>query len=307
MSNRSAILTLTAVLLTIVLSNWRSDSQQPAPPSEKNAPAGKADGKSADTDEEKTREINIKADRAKYNNKTGITTFVGKVAVTQVGEKFTMTADTVDYEEKTDSAKGYGNLTFTDPDTTITGKEILANFGEKRALITGSVKLTSHGKATKEEPQKNKEKKTEPLKEQYKKKKTTMDCDQIEYFYSEGKANATGNLKFSQEEKKGTALKATYLDDEQQIILEGDVDVVNDKGEKLRCRKAIIYIDEDNMDAEGVEAVLIRKEKKPEKGKGAAASGKAEEKAAPADQDKTQGKTSEGEKEKGQAENQPAQ
>ncbi|MBI3923139.1 MAG: LPS export ABC transporter periplasmic protein LptC [Armatimonadetes bacterium] len=273
--NRTALLTLTLLSLVMAALAWRSDSQQPAPNPPEEKAAGKPEGKSQPPEtEDKTREINVKADRAKYNNKTGITTFTGNVTVTQVGEKFTMVSDKVDYEEETDTAKATGNMKFSDPDTTITGDLITAYFADKKALITGNVKLTSHGAekqpATdkgKEPSEKKKDEKSEPLKEQYKKKKTVMTCDQIEYLYSEGKATATGNLKFSQEDKKGTAEKAIYLDDEQQLVLEGGAEVLNEKGEKIRCRKAIIYIDEDTIDAEGVEAVLIRKEEKKKKGK----------------------------------------
>jgi len=237
----------------LMVAVWRSESQQDS------------------AAQEKVREIAIKADKARYNNKTGITTFIGNVVVTQVGEKFEMTAERVEYEEKTDSATATGNLVFRDPDTTITGDKIQAFFAEKKAIISGNVKLSSHGKSTGGEG----EKQGESLREQYRKKKTTMTCDQIEYLYSEGKATATGNLRFAQEDKKGTAGKAIYLEEEEQILLEGDVEVVNEKGERLRCRRAIIYIKEDSIEAEGVEATLIRKEEKKTKGE-TATSGKAE-------------------------------
>ncbi|OIO97298.1 MAG: hypothetical protein AUJ92_03910 [Armatimonadetes bacterium CG2_30_59_28] len=252
--NKGLVMTIKRQSLWLVIAGlamaatvWRSESQQ-----------------DPTTAKDKVREIAIKAEKARYNNKTGITTFTGNVVVTQSGEKFEMTADRVEYEEETDSAVATGNLTFKDPDTTITGNKIHSFFGEKKALITGNVKLTSQGKAKKGDEGKR----DGSLRDRYKKKKTTMTCDQIEYLYSDGKAVATGNLKFTQEDKKGAAKKATYLEEEEQIILEEDVEVINEKGEKLRCRKATIYIDDDSMEAEGVEAVLIRKEAKKEKVEG---------------------------------------
>ncbi|MBM3471771.1 MAG: hypothetical protein FJX75_00695 [Armatimonadetes bacterium] len=150
--------------------------------------------------------------------------------------------DQAQYNEDEDTARATGNLKIVQPETTITGDLITADFGEEVADIVGNVRLLTQKK--KEEPkpevEATGEAPAEPAKEgeqkegrweEYKEKLTTVTCNQIRYWYEEKRAVATGNVVAEQEDKKVYGEEAEYVEKDDLLTLKGDpVKAVMDNG-----------------------------------------------------------------------------
>jgi lipopolysaccharide assembly outer membrane protein LptD (OstA) len=273
----------------------RGDENAPGEPAQPAPEAGKKESKGAAPDKKTKREISIDAGHLHYDNKRMLSILtpggkVKQVTITEVGEDYEMVADRVEYDERNDSAKGTGNLHFSDPDTTITGELIVVDFNQKLATVTGSVKLTSHGEEAKDGKDKKDEKDEDlPLKERYRKKKTVMDCDQLDYWYKEKRAEAQGSLRFHQGDRRGTAGKAIYFEKDDRLLLEGAVRVTNEKGETADAPQVTIDNKEDTMVADQGVKIRFFVEEEEE------AEGKAKGKSAGKAEGKAKGKAGEGE------------
>ncbi|NCO42358.1 MAG: hypothetical protein COZ06_22415 [Armatimonadetes bacterium CG_4_10_14_3_um_filter_66_18] len=272
----------------------RGGENAPATPAQPAAQGAKPKASAAEpaADKKTKREIEVEAGHLHYDNKRMLSILtpsekVKQVTITEVGEDYQMVADRVEYDERNDSAQGTGNLHFSDPDTTITGDLIVVDFNQKLATVTGNVKLTSHGEEAKPGKDKQGEKDEDlPLKERYRKKKTVMDCDQIDYWYKEKRAEAHGNLRFHQENRRGTAGKATYFEKDDRLFLEGAVSVTNEKGETAEAPQVTIDNKEDTLAADqGVKIRFFVEEEEETEGKAKGkAAGKAEGKAVKGEQ-----------------------
>ena len=204
--------------------------------------------------------------------------------------------DEADYDENADTAKARGNLRIVNPDSVITGDVVEADFGKELAVITGNVRVITQKKqnekssdtpgmtlekpsgladaaganesasqpATAGDKPKNGEE-PEHL-EDYWEKKSTITCERLEYYYGDDakKMIATPRVKAVQEDKTVWADTAVFEDLRRVITLTGNVVLNTDKGDELRCTKAVVYIDEDRVDSEGVKGMTLRKQRKDE-------------------------------------------
>lgn len=250
-----------------------------AAPSADDAPASGGEKRSADkTEPKKKRQIKVVAGHWQYDNKKMIHVLtpsetIKQVTIREVGEDYEMVADRIEYDDRNSIATGTGHLHFSNPDTTIVGDLLVVDFDQKKAVLTGNVKLTSHGKETEEKTDEEL-----PLKEQYRKKKTVVTCDKLEYWYKEKRAVATGNLQFEQGDRHGTARTATYLEIDDVLLLEGDVQVTNKKGETAKAPQVVIDNKKDTMTADqGVEITFFVEEEEQGGAKGSGKKGKAGE------------------------------
>ena len=105
--------------------------------------------------------------------------------------------------------------------------------------------------------------------EDYWEKKSTITCERLEYYYGDDvkKMIATPRVKAVQEDKTAWADTAVYEDIPRLLTLTGNVVVTTDKGDEMRCAKAVIWVDEDRMEAQGVTGMTLRKDKKKEEPK----------------------------------------
>jgi len=202
--------------------------------------------------------------------------------------------DQADYDSDADTAVARGHLRVTSPDSVITGDLIEADFGKELTVITGHVTIIAQKKGNKaaggtpetslEKPGKNgasgngagsnqpagetaavaAKPKGEPEHlEDYWKKKTTITCERVEYYYADDvkKMIATPRVKAVQEDKTVWADTAVYEDIPRVITLTGNVVLTTDKGDEIHCAKAVISVDEDWIKAEGMSGVTLRKKK----------------------------------------------
>lgn len=267
----STVLLGLAVILGVIQGETAERGREPAANEAAAAPVGKS-GKDSGG---KKREIKVQAGHWQYDNKRMLHILtpsdkVKQVTIREVGEDYQMVADRVEYDDRNDTANGSGNLHFTDVDTTIVGDLVVVNFDEKRAVLTGNVTLTSHGEETTDEDEEEL-----PLKDRYRKKRTVVNCDQLDYWYKEKRAVATGNLRFKQGDRHGTAGTATYLEKDDILLLEGAVQVTNKKGEIAKAPQVTIDNKQDTMAADqGVEITFFVEEEEDEES-GGKSSGKA--------------------------------
>ncbi len=196
------------------------------------------------------------------------------------------------YNDRDETARAIGHLKVVDPETTIVGDLITADFDEEKMVITGNVRMVTQRKKKKsseeskpeEQPsnssessesaeavttsgeESEEEEEPEKLKD-YWEKKTTITCQKIVYYYADDvkKALLYGPLKAVQEDKTAWADEAVYEDLEDTITLTGNVRVVTDEGDELRCPKAVIAIEEDWIRAEDISGLWLRRKKEEKK------------------------------------------
>ena len=131
---------------------------------------------------------------------------------------------------------------------------------------------------------KDKSEKEKPFKE-YWQDRTEIRCPELEYSYREHRAVARGGITARQKDRTGRADEAVYTDRDELLVLSGNVEMKNERGETFRAKKITISVKEDWLEAEGAigSRFLVDEEKEGE-GKGgekAPAAGKGAEGKAP--------------------------
>lgn len=245
-------------------------------------------------DEAKDERVVIEnADSFVYNPDTKMYHMRGNVVFAR--EKMKLYCDEADYNEEADTAKARGHLRVVDPDSVITGDLIEADFGKELAVITGNVTIVTQKKGNKsgetpdmslEKPKegggsgeggnkpgdaaaggdKPKDGKEPEHLEDYWKNKTTITCERVEYYYADDvkKMVATPRVKAVQEDKTVWADTAVFEDIARTITLTGNVVMNTEKGDEFKCSKALVWIDDDRIEAENAGGITLRKKKKEE-------------------------------------------
>lgn len=203
--------------------------------------------KKAKKDDDEIRIDN--ADQGRYDAARDLFYLSGNVVFRD--EDVKLYCDEASYNNNDDTAACAGNLRIVDPENTITGKRINADFTAEMAVIEGDVKIVTT-KTTKAQESK------EP-----KKRITTITCDRVVYYYTEGerRAIATGNLKGVQEDKTVTAQRADYDREKDVIVLSPEVIFTMKSGTTFACRKATISVTDDWINMEGLDRGLLKREK----------------------------------------------
>lgn len=175
------------------------------------------------------------------------------------------------YDYDNNSAVATGNPKVVDPETTITGDVIEADFEDEIATIAGNVTAVTQkkpeegGEAPAGDEEEDEDEPPRDLEELHE-KKTTITCEKVVYEYGDDveRITATPRVKAVQEDKTVYADKAVYEEKKDLITLTGDVRILTDKGDELRCPKAVISVEEDWIRAENVQVVGKRREDQDE-------------------------------------------
>jgi lipopolysaccharide assembly outer membrane protein LptD (OstA) len=174
------------------------------------------------------------------------------------------------YDYDNNSAVAKGNPKVVEPETTITGDIIEADFDAEVATIVGNVKAVTQKQPDEDEtaPAEEEDDDEEPPRdlEELHEKKTTITCEKVVHEYGEDAeiTTATGRVKAVQEDKTVYADRAVHEEKKDLITLTGDVRVLTDKGDELRCPKAVISTEEEWIRAEDVQVVGTRREDEDE-------------------------------------------
>jgi len=219
------------------------------------------------------------ADHLRYDAEQETYYLEGNVVFSHKDIKLYCDKAVYDYEQ--DTARAEGNPRVEDPNTTITGNYVDADFDKEIALVTENVTVVTQKKKPEGEEDAEaeggeaagtEEEKPEKLKD-YWEKKTTITCDKIEYQYNEDVkiATATSRVKAVQEDKTVYAASAVYEEIQGIITLTGDVRIITKGGNEFRCPRAVISTEEDWIQAEGVVGVAKREDETEEEAEGEAA------------------------------------
>jgi lipopolysaccharide export system protein LptA len=169
-----------------------------------------------------------------------------------------MNAKSAELDNEQQHVVATGNLLLKDPRAELTGDKLEAWLDEKRALLTGSVRLLVKPKENGEQKpsvEKRTETGTQPPDEEekftlenVKKYPIVITCDRIEYFYRKKAASLTGSLKATQTLRNGktrtlTAEKAEYDQKKEILTLIGNVTIEFEKG-KLLTPKVVVSVKE---------------------------------------------------------------
>ncbi len=195
------------------------------------------------------------------------------------------------YNDQDETARALGHLKVQDPETTIVGDLITADFDEEKMVITGNVTMVTQKKKTEEQSEAEEKQATESAEgsespaagagseqeeasgeeepeklQDYWEKKTTITGQKIVYYYADDvkKALVYGPLKAVQEDKTAWADEAVYEDLKDQITLTGNVRVLTDEGDDIRCLRAVIAIEDDWIRAEDITGIVLRRTKEEE-------------------------------------------
>lgn len=169
-----------------------------------------------------------------------------------------MNAKSAELDNEQQHVVATGNLLLKDPRAELTGDKLEAWLDEKRALLTGSVRLLVKPKENgdqKPSAAKRLETGTQPPDEEekftlenVKKYPIVITCDRIEYFYRKKAASLTGSLKATQTLRNGkvrtlTADRAEYDQKKEILTLIGNVRIEFEKG-KLLTPKVVVSVKE---------------------------------------------------------------
>jgi len=176
-----------------------------------------------------------------------------------------------------------------DVETTVTGDKVMVDMNAKVAVIEGHVTVVRvpqpkesapaagapPEKATPEKPaaetpaapagaQPEQEKEREDAKA-IRRKKATLTCDKLEYYYDEKRALGTGSVTVKQGERTAKAEQVEFKEKEDLLTVTDNVVVTDEKGQRLECDKAVINTADDSVEAWGIKMIgfVEEEEKKP--------------------------------------------
>jgi lipopolysaccharide assembly outer membrane protein LptD (OstA) len=252
--------------------------------SEKAQPAGDNAG------EKTTEEIILEhADRVRYDNKTKWYTLTGDIVLRH--EDGVLHAQTLRMNSETKKGEATGDLSFADEQTTLTADRLEIDFDARVAVFKGNVRMVTQRKpaageesaAAPAEPLAatepaakppgdeakataatggNGDEEVKPFRE-YWKDRTEIRCPELTYYYREDRAVATGGITARQKDLNGRADEAVYTDKDELLVLSGNVQMENERGETFHARKITVSIADDWLEAEGATGsrFLVEEEK----------------------------------------------
>ncbi|MFW6437613.1 MAG: LptA/OstA family protein [Armatimonadota bacterium] len=202
------------------------------------------------------------ADHLRYDPAEAIYYLEGNVVFSHKDIKLYCDEAVYDYDDN--SAVATGNPKVVEPETTITGDAIEADFDAEVATIAGNVTaITQKKRAAGEEPPQEDEGDEEPPRtfDELHEKKTTITCQKIVHEYGEDRevTTATDRIRAVQEDKTVYADRAVHEQKKDLITLTGDVRVLTDRGDELRSPRVVISTEEDWIRAENVQVVGKRR------------------------------------------------
>jgi lipopolysaccharide assembly outer membrane protein LptD (OstA) len=255
--NASGALRLMIVITALATTSlvlWAQDTEPPDEP----------EGITEDEDRARIES----ADHLRYDATEGMYYLDGNVILSHKDIKLYCDSATYDYDNN--RAVAQGNPRVVNPDTTVTGDIIEANFDDEVATISGNVTaVTQRKKKTDEQAAEEGDGDDDDVPrdvDEVWEKVTTITCPKVVYRYADDvkTTHATGRIKAVQEDKTLYADEALYEELEDTVTLTGDVRVVTERGDEFRCPKAVISVEEDWLQAESVTGVAVRRDDEDE-------------------------------------------
>ena len=183
-----------------------------------------------------------------YDTERGIGHMTKNIVVTQTGEDVVIFAQDATFDRNRNVANATVQLKVVTRDSTITGAKLFADFDERTATITESVKITSHGKKDGVAP---------GLRGEATKKPITVLCERVDWDYDIRQGTATGNIRIFQDANRGTCNKIIYDEKRNIINLLGNVRFVVDKKGTFIGQNILVYLQEGRISGTGIKFVPL--------------------------------------------------
>lgn len=204
----------------------------------------------------KQRTVKWNSDQASVINATGVQTLKGNVKF--ISDETVMRTALAMFNDRTKIAVAPGTIQIDDQRNTLIGNKGTAYYNSRKAIIEGAVKIVVR-------PKKGGESAPKGSARREFKDPVTINCDRVEYYWKNRIAVGTGNLTLRQNTSEGvvrtaTAKRLIFYANEERLVLDGEVNAVDSKGQKLKGPLATAIIREGaeqfNMER-GAEGVLI--------------------------------------------------
>lgn len=224
---------LVLALAVLALATWAL-AQQPATQPANEAAAAK------------THRIELSGDGFHYDDVKGLLIITGNVLIEDKAEQVVLKADKVEYDRKSDKAVATGNLLFTTPESHGTGLTAQVDFKQRKLALVDKCDLTIKPDLKpradeSEEQRKEREKFNQDVQ---------LLCDRIDYDYKTQIADATGNFRLVQGKRTGTATRGIYNRKQDEIKLEGEVKLTDEKGQMIEAPSLVVNPTEQWLKAE---------------------------------------------------------
>ena len=163
----------------------------------------------------------------------------GNVRIEQSG--MVVAADEATYNGENKTFELIGNVSFSKPGALITGEKITIYQEKQFGTWEGNVKLVQQ-KISNDNSQKN-------INDFLKDAPLVLTCKKLEFHWGKViKAVARGQVIAEQKDKKLTSDSATYIENPQKLILEGNVTLGSQKGSSVSCKKLILNIKKEEVE-----------------------------------------------------------
>lgn len=178
------------------------------------------------------RELTFSADKLDYDEASKTVRLIGNVKITS--EDIVMTSPYAEYNTEKQVGDFQGGVKIVGPGSTAVGNRMKAFYGERRAVLTGNVRLVSERAPGSES--------TTP---------TVMLSDELEYFMNSGEGIAKGRVKVRQGNRRAFSDQAHYYKDKQIVIMEGNVRFEQGNEDWLTASHATMNLATETITAEG--------------------------------------------------------
>ena len=102
-------------------------------------------------------------------------------------------------------------------------------------------------------------------------------CPELAYSYRDNRAVARGGVTARQKDRSGRADEATYTDDDEMLVLSGNVEMTDERGQTFHADKITISVGQDWVEALGAVSGRFLVEEEEAKGKAAPPPGESKE------------------------------
>jgi len=287
---------LLLLLLTGILAA-QEPARTPAAPA---APRPAAAPGQAGPAQKKDKDVYLEhADRIRVNNRTHDVEVSGGVILRHEDGRFY--ADTIRFNTRSKIGSAIGKPRYQDEESQVTGDRVDLNFQERRAAFVGAVTLIHQKKSEAKtaaapsgvissgeggqqpaEPARNPAASAPSAPSEasstsddtdrpftsYQEERTVITCGKLEYLYRDKQAIAEGQVKAVQQDRTAYGDKAVYDQNQETLLVTGNVRVENEAGETFRCDQVLISLRDDWLEAEGnVASHFLVKDEDEEEGK----------------------------------------
>jgi|GEM_PF-1549553 len=162
-------------------------------------------------------------------------------------------AQEAEYNQTAGTAIATGGVSVTDPQVSVTADRMTVDMNAKKAVLQGAVRVVAKPKQSDaQDPAKQK-----GLRREFR-EPVLITCTNLEYYYKQKRAIASGNLRFVQGKRTFAADTCLYFQKQETAVLTGNVQGVDEKGQTYQANaiKLVLKEDDESVEAERFHGVF---------------------------------------------------